>query len=193
MTAEQRMQSSWIWQYCRRLRNKIQCNICSKIWYNTNLIRVKLHLFRAHQIFHDEDINYRNGLIWRYFTKERGYVSKCRICNKFLRDGYKVYALKQHLKCKHPLMIQEIRNEFEISWISGHFILHTSNDKLQCNFCNIMFNIFTTEPDRLAKHLLKHGINENTQESTEANNINIIIITNQSVTEESNASNFSSN
>jgi len=54
----------------------------------------------------------------------------------------------------------------------------------------MMFNIFITELDRLADHLLTHGINETTQESTEANNINIII--NQSVTEESNASNFSS-
>jgi len=151
---------------------------------------MKAHLFRAHQIFHDEDMDYRNGFIWRYFTKERKYSSKCKICNKFFWGGYEVRILKQHLKNKHPLMIQEIRNEFEISWISGHFILHTSNDKLQCNFCGIMFNIFTTKLDRLAKHLLKHGINETTQENTEANNINIII--NQSITEESNASNFSS-
>jgi len=151
---------------------------------------VKVHLFRAHQISHDEDMNYRNGLIWRYFTEERRYVSKCKICNKSLWSGYEVHMLKRHLTYKHPLMIQEIRNEFELSWISEHFILHISNDKLQCNFCGVMFNIFTTELDRLAKHLLNHGINEKTQENTEANNINIII--KQSVTEESNANNFSS-
>jgi len=110
MMAEQR---SWIWQYCRRLRkNKIQCNICPKVWHRrSSSIRIKIHLFRAHQIFHDKDMD-RNGLIWRYFTEERRYVLKWRICNKFLPCGYEVHILKRHLKNK-----QSVNDTRNTKWI----------------------------------------------------------------------------
>jgi len=173
--AEQRnTKSDWIWQYYSKLGNrKIRCNICHKNYYiQTRKIRLKVHLFRVHEIFHNEDMGYRNGLIWRYFTEKERYSSKCRICDELLVTGFEVYHLKLHLIGNHPLIVEEIRKEFEHSWVSEYFKLKTSN-KLRCKICYNMFDMFKDEVDGLASHLLQHGITK--KENIEGNNMNITI------------------
>ncbi|XP_011064833.1 PREDICTED: uncharacterized protein LOC105152321 [Acromyrmex echinatior] len=118
------------------------------------ILTLKVHLFRAHKIFHDEDTNRRNDPIWRYFTEEERYALKCKICDTSLLSGYRIEELKRHLKCKHPQIIEEIQKEFEHSWVSIHFILNTSNGDLGI-------------------HSSKHGTNKNLQENTGGNDMNM--------------------
>jgi len=134
---------------------------------------MKAHLFRAHQIFHDKNMDDRNDLIWQYFTKigKCSRFSRCNICFTlfFQKDVhiYKLYNIfKQHLMSKHPTTIEEIRREFtfefELSWILKHFVLNTSNDELECKICCDTFNIFRDRIEVLENHLLDHGINKRT-------------------------------
>jgi len=160
MALQKNKPSSWIRQHYNNLKNsKFQCKICSYIAYNT--LTLKVHLFRVHKIFHDEDTDRRNGPIWHYFIEEERYTLKCKICGISLLSGYIVQELKKHLKRKHPQIIEEIQKEFEQSWVSTHFILNTLNGKLQCKICCYSFNVLQNDIDDLACHLVKHGLNKN--------------------------------
>jgi len=188
-------QRNWIWKYCNIKssisRNEIQCNICLKTYSYSNRSQrlMKTHLFRAHEIFYDEKKQYRS-LIWQYFIEEERYTVKCKICNKIFLTGYEVTCLRRHLINKHSSITDKVLQKFEHLWVSGHFILHISSYKLQCKICHKMFNIFYEDVHVLTNHFFEHDINERIQESIGRNNTNIKI--NQSVTEENNAANFSS-
>jgi len=182
---------NWIWQYCSTSKNKIQCNICLKVYSDKCIRLMKAHLFRAHEIFHDEEKHHRS-LIWQYFTEEGRYTLRCKICNNIYLSGYKVSCLKRHLMNEHSPIIDEILQKFKHLWVSGHFILHTSSYKLQCKICHKMFSIFCEDVPVLTDHFFEHDINERTQKNIEGNNtIEGNIKINRSVTEENNAANFS--
>jgi len=59
----------------------------NKNYSQYNLKTLKVHLFYAHQICPNEEINKQNNqssLIWQYFKKEKRYTSKCKIYNSSL-------------------------------------------------------------------------------------------------------------
>jgi len=61
MALQKNRTSSWIRQDYNSLKNrKIQCKICSYTIIH-NLLRLKVHLFRAHKIFLNEDKDYKIG------------------------------------------------------------------------------------------------------------------------------------
>jgi len=94
---QKNMSSNSTQHYCNNLGNrKLQCKICSYTTIDNMLLKV--HLFRAHKIFFNEDKDYRNGPIWRYFTEEERYTSTCNICGRLHLSGYSTSHLKNHLK-----------------------------------------------------------------------------------------------
>ncbi|KYQ56830.1 hypothetical protein ALC60_04430 [Trachymyrmex zeteki] len=168
---------SWIWQHYSKFQNRrIKCNICHKNYTSCNLYILKVHLFYAHQICPDKEINKQNNqseVIRQYFTKEGQYASKCKICNSTFAHGYNVTNLKLHMKVKHPLIIEKIRNKFKHSWVSENFVLNTSNDILKCKICCNNFDLFKHKVDDLANHLSKYGINKKTKKNTDGNDMNM--------------------
>ncbi|XP_011688829.1 PREDICTED: uncharacterized protein LOC105450592 [Wasmannia auropunctata] len=172
------MQENWIRRYCTRVeRQKMECNICHHI--SNSYLLIKVHLYRKHGIFCDENVD-RNNLVWRYFKEEERYASTCKLCDKVLFSGYKEKRLEIHLISKHPQTIKEIRTEITRMWVSQHFKLNPSGHMIKCKICSNMCNIFKV--NSLVKHLLKHGVREKPVENTEENSINV----NHSAAEESN-------
>jgi len=180
MAEQKNVRKHWLWEYYSKIeKNKIKCNFCDKV-YNGGLQKLlKVHLYRAHAISHDEDKEQSN-LARRYFTEEKKYSLKCKLCDKLILKGYNVHYLELHLTNKHLSQIKkEIQEEIKRSWVSEHIELNLI--WIKCKTCNKRISIFKI--GFLVKHLLKHGIeNKIYQENTEKDKIT----TNQSVTEENN-------
>ncbi|XP_028048218.1 uncharacterized protein LOC114254940 [Monomorium pharaonis] len=177
----QRRQRCWIWQYCNKLHSsynksrKRECNICHKVCHNNK--DMKVHLYRYHEIYNNEDVIDRSNLIWQYYTEEMKYTARCKICDKLLSGGYRKYNLEDHLIRRHlPTITKAILQQVEYTWALQYFMIDTLNSKkIKCKICDKMHNIF--QIDNLQEHLLLHGIKETTEKRTKE--INVDITTNQ--------------
>jgi len=180
MAGQRNVRKHWLWEYYSKIENnKIKCNFCDKVYTRNLHPLMKVHLYRVHAISHDEDID-RSNLARRYFTEEKKYSLKCKLCDKLMLNGYLERCLELHLTTKHLSQIKkEIQEEIKRSWVSEHIEL--SLIWIKCKICNKKISIFKI--GSLVKHLLKHGIeNKKCQENT----VKDEITTNSSVTEENN-------
>jgi len=84
------------------------------------------------------------------FSEKERYVLKCRICDELLVSGFKMYYLK-HLIYNYPLIVEEIRNEFEHLLVSRYFKLKSNH--LQRKIYYNIFDMFKDEVNDLANHL----------------------------------------
>ncbi|XP_012524824.1 uncharacterized protein LOC105830187 [Monomorium pharaonis] len=89
--------------------------------------------------------------VWRHFTSEEWPLSKCNICDNRFYGGL-ITKLENHLLCKHPEVIEKMRDEIKSTWLSQYFKFDMEYRKITCIVENCSVNIFR------GKRYLKHHL-----------------------------------
>ncbi|XP_011644058.1 uncharacterized protein LOC105431518 [Pogonomyrmex barbatus] len=173
----------WAWKYYVLDKNVTKCKCCNKVYKSKEItISMKEHLYRVHEIFTGDDwekFETHTYVVWRYYSKEKGYNAKCRLCDKLLKHAYNMTNLERHLIRFHNETIKKIQKTIKCTWLSQYFKFNAHNVKCICcinckhklQFCKPKLTLFHGI-NGLAKHLqIFHAINEN-MEPNEGNEEN---------------------
>ncbi|KYN36408.1 hypothetical protein ALC56_09368 [Trachymyrmex septentrionalis] len=147
--AIQEISDSWVWKHVYILDDfTVQCNNCNKSYkYEkyTSITIIKGHLYHKHNIWTEEDrLKWENDnhLLWKYFDKVDLYTSKCKFCNKILRQSH-IPFLKKHLQIFHNQEIRAvIEKEIANQALWQNFKIHEEKFTARCKCCNAEKNIF---------------------------------------------------
>lgn len=111
-----------------------------------------------------------NNLVWRYFIPKQWPVAKCSICNKFY-NGRNIANLEDHLTCKHPEVIREIRKEIRSANLYPYFAFDIEKSRVRCIVGTCKINIFSGISSLINHLCCRHNINISTTSSIMQKNL----------------------
>lgn len=101
-----------------------------------------IRFLRQRNIWYHLRLRFRYNLVWRYFTISDPSNERCNLCGAILNSdcGY-VTNLTQHLLVVHLEAMQELREEFEWTWLKDYFIFRRSITA-KCRNCRYECSLF---------------------------------------------------
>lgn len=166
---------SWVWKHFRRSvdTKTVQCNSCKKVYkYRSCLEFYKIHLFRHHGIFNDDDHlkwNDDTHILWQHFKKQDNFkeqdkfLAKCKYCKYVQRNAFMKKNLERHLLKWHSEIIAARQEEIHVRpWLSKHIVWSDCKKYIKCRYCKWQKTTIFQRLDGIMSHLAdRHNINEN--------------------------------